>query len=107
MASGKFTTQNGATPASCWSLLAVRYCATRLPKTSIQERGNQVLKRWLPWLAAVLKGAPAVPAVYRDQGTEAAAVASRVRVTRVLPGDTVDVGQIRILIDFIDVADDA
>ena len=61
----------------------------------------------LAWLAVVLEGAPAVPAIYCDQGADAAAVASRVRVTRVLPGDTVDVGEIRILIDFIDVADDA
>ena len=61
----------------------------------------------LPGLAAVLERTPAVPPVDCDQGAEAAAVALRVGVARVLAGDAVDVGQIRIRIDFSDVADDA
>src|ERR1700722_15651017 len=44
----------------------------------------------LPLLAGVLERAPAVPAVYFDQGAEAAAVAFWVRATGVLAGDAVD-----------------
>jgi len=82
---------------------ATRQAITRLAGALGADLTWQVL----PGLAAVLERAPAVPAVYCDQGADAAAVAPRVRVTRVLPGDAVDVGQVLIVVDFIDVADDA